>query len=1215
MSMVQWTQSGMPQPAEAFWRRQLSAPLPSRGLLPETDDAKTRVEAIVQTEMPAALSDALLQLACGDDASLQVLLLAVFHVFLDRLSVEGGANAVLCSVGPCPGDSAAMAPICARTRAGQSFRELVFELRETVLEARLHAGFDLRQIAALVPGRDPALLGRYVLASRQIGGAFPVGDAQLAFEIDRVGARLDLALHFDASRWREATARLLLNTFVELARRAVSDPRRSLADIGRLSVQVDEYGHRAPAGRTVIEMFEAAAQAYAQHPALVSMSSMPNLYDPGVPRWLPASMSYEALNGRANLLARALLARGAAPRAVVGILVEDPFKQIEAQLAVAKAGSAYLTLDERQPAGFLARLAASGVTHLIAETRLLQQVQAAGEPRLAVIDPDTAVVGIADPRNLAAGPDPASPCYVCYTSGTTGPAMKGVIVDHGAIANYTAWRMRAFASSSQDVTLQLVPWSADGSGANLFPTLCAGGTLVVPPRAARTDPGSLSLLMAHFGVTQMSLVPSVFRDLLPHLDANAVRRLKTLVLAGEPATAELLEATLALAPHTEVCNEYGPTEATIATTLYGGMRPDSVRVIGRPIDNARVRVANHCGDAMPVGLPGEIWIAGAGLARGYLNDPETTRERFVEDAEGCRWYRSRDAGLWDAHGNLRYVGRLDRELKRFGRRIDLALIEDRLRHLAPNAEVRVDLDTVNQTLRSWLVGQPQLDVQAIRASLASELPAEYVPQTLHVVARLPRLNSDGMDAAALPAAQRAMDELETAIAAGFEELLGLPSGTVGCASNFFELGGHSLKVTQLAGRMLTALRVNLRISEIYDAPTVEALARCVRERLGSAGRAIPRSPDSATYPASREQLRIYRASPGAAANRTVVVRWRKPVDPGRLERAVAALVDRHEALRTSFELVGGELRQRVHPSISIGRIGDAVRLGFAFALDTAPLLRVSVEGDSVVLETHALVADAASAALLEADLCALYEGHPLPLLPLRQRDWTEWAVAGGGPPAREASARFWRDRLAAGAPRLGLARVVSAARPRMLRTANLAGGVNDRAFLFAAFSVALAAVAGRTRFVIGLGTSGRVDRDLRGVVGNFDVAAPVVCAIKKNGRFSELVAQARSDIAGAQEHQYFPFELLAEAEALPRDASGHPVFEAAFRPHDGPAWDPPPCALAVTASAGTVTAAYDPDAVDPAAVERFLASFVASSAAFAARPDAGIDEVMSTLEA
>jgi amino acid adenylation domain-containing protein len=1210
--------------ARAYWSRQLASPLPGRSVLPDGDGAAVRVEATFEVAWSPALSAALLRLACEDDSSLYVLLLAVYHVFLDRLAVEEGEPAILCPTGESAGEVPIVVAIRARPRPTQRFSDLVFELREAVLEAHAHACFGQRELAGLTAEADPAALCRYVLLSRNLHGAPLVDGADLTFKIDHFEDRLILALRYDASQWEEQTAHRFLDVFTSLAERAAADPRRTVAEIGRLPIGMDERGRETSrTAATFVEMFEAAALAHPQHPALVSAVEMPNIYNPSMPKWFPVSLTYAALNGRANLLARALVGRGVRSGCVVGILVEDPFNQVGALIGVGKAGAAYLMLDERQPVDLQAHvLAMAGVEVLIAERHLVVRLPAAARPE-TVLYPDDAAAEVQDPRNLDARPDPTSPSYVCFTSGTTS-RMKGVVVEHAAVANYTAWRMRELASSSSDVTLQLVPWSADGSGANLFPTLCAGGTLVVASRVVRTDPARVAALMAHFGVTQMSLVPSVFREILGSLSADAVRQLRTLVLAGEPASAELVQRTLALAPNLTIYNEYGPTEATIASAAHRGMRPESLRVVGRPVDNVRLRVANHRGEPMPVGIPGEIWISGMGLARGYINDPALTRERFVEEAEGRRWYRSRDAGLWDADETLHYIGRLDRQRKHRGQRVDLAFLNGELRRIAGLQEVHVELGSDGSGLRAWVASAPDLDAGAIKASLARELPDYMIPETVRVVPWLPRLASGRVDVAALAreaecGAEREMSELEARIAEVFREVLGLHPGAVGPTSNFFELGGHSLKVTQLAGRLLAGVRVNLRISEIYDAPTVEALAKRVGERQGPAGKVIARAPERETHPASLGQERIYLRGEGAATNCTVVVDLKENIDPARLERTLMALVERHEALRTSFTFVGGELRQRIH--LAVNRIDGAAELGRPFALDVAPLLRASFASDRVVLETHALAADAESLAIIHSDLRALYDGATLPPLSLRHRDWTEWVAARMRTAAFQASARFWRDRLAGGAPRLTIATPPAATAKKKTKTktktflsAKLAPALADRTFLFATCAFTLAALARQTRFIVGLCTSGRFADGFQGVVGNFASMTPVICALERDARFSDLLLQSKYDLLDADEHQFYPFEQLAEAQVLPRDASGQPVFDVAIQHQGGPAWDDPSCALIVATSQDTVTVGYNPAAVATATAERFLAGFLQSSAVFAASPDVSLGDVIASME-
>jgi amino acid adenylation domain-containing protein len=832
-----------------YWRNRLSVRL-SEGIALERICAGGAEKPISRDILWGRdLTAALRRIARNDDLAFHLLSLGILHLVIERLGVgpHGAANVVLCPVsGETPSASGPVIASVTGVQGQRTFRDFLLGLRQAFLDAHEHACLNLDALRDLADLRQRSALGRYGLYSTELHGQalgeeWPwFSSGQLIFGVGRAGERTRCTLHFSEGWWDASTAEGILKILTRIAGRVARDPRRSTAEITRLPLRESQIvrtfvrgSHRSlkqPA--TVIGMFEAAAKMYADRPALATLTTRANLYDSSNPSIRRRSITFGSLNSRANQIAHALRSRGIGPGDRVALLLDDPIRHVEGILGVLKAGAAYLAIDPLQTEALTDRqMREAGCALLLTEDA--RRKPAAHTFQTNQLELHTSLTG--PDHNLSLRIHPSDVCYICHTSGTTG-ASKPVAIEHGGLANYVRWRLGALAIASSDVALQIVPWTADGSGSNLFPTLCAGALVVVGDAAVRAQPKRAAALMSAFNVTLMSLVPSVYRALLPELSPQELKKLRALVLAGEPLPADLVMETLAREPMIKIYNEYGPTEATIAAAFGRVKNAETALLIGRPIDNTRLLIANATLEPMPIGIPGEIYVSGVGVARGYLNDPRLTHEHFVRDRTGRRWYRTYDVGKWSKDGAIRFLRRLDRTVKRRGQRLSLDALEAEIRRTTGSTDVFVESGQAmngdggqGKRLRAWVGGVGHLDAAAVKRQLGMILPDHMIPDSVHGVPVLPRLGDGRVDTAALNrltrSRRRRLNRTETMVADLFRDLLGLSPEDVTADSNFFELGGHSLLVTQLAGRIQAKLRINLRISEIYNAPTVSALAR------------------------------------------------------------------------------------------------------------------------------------------------------------------------------------------------------------------------------------------------------------------------------------------------------------------------------------------------------------------------------------------------------
>jgi amino acid adenylation domain-containing protein len=1061
----------------AYWRERL-ADAPALLELP-TDHPRPAVQtfrgAHERIELPLELLERLQALGRSERATLYMVLLSAFQVLLSKYS--GSEDIVVGS------------PIAGRTRketeetigffvntlvlradlsGDPSFREVLRRVREDTLGAYEHQEVPFEKLVAeLQPERSlshtPLFQVMFALQN-----AVERGVALPGLEVSEAGAELASA-KFDLSLMPKATAqglRVGLNYSTDLFERGTVE--RMLGHLARVLEQVAanadvllsqlellgeaeralvlEAWNRTdaeyPAGVCIHELFEAQA---ARTPDATALSSA------GV------ALTYAALDRAANRLANHLRRRGVRPETRVGICLERGTELVVALLAVLKAGGAYVPLDPAYPAERLAfMLADSGAPLLL--TRLpLPEGLPPHAAEVVCLDADRERIEAESALAPAAGVLPENLAYVIYTSGSTGTP-KGVLVPHRGLANVARGHARDLGVGAGDRVLQFASPSFDASVFEMVMALAAGATLVLGTRETLAPGPDLLRLLREEEVTVATLPPSALA-VLPPAELPALR---TLMTAGEACPAELVERW---ALERRFFNLYGPTEATIWSTTAacapGGGRPP----IGRPVANTSAYVLDARGEPVPVGVPGELYVGGAGVSRGYAGRPELTAERFVPDRfgrqPGGRLYRTGDRVRWSARGELEFLGRTDAQVKVRGFRIEPGEIEGALRRSKGVADcVVVPREDVpgEKRLVAYVVGDVEAGV--LREHLRRELPEYMVPAAFVPLESLPLTPNGKLDRTALPAPEFAADaERYVAPRTPTEEVLAeiwaetLRLERVGVTESFFELGGHSLLATRVISRVRQVFAVEVPLRALFEGPTVAELAGRVEEIRRAGAPALPPVVPverAGPLPLSFAQERLWfidRLEPGSAVY-NIPVAWRLggALDAAALERALGEIVRRHEALRTVFAEVDGSPVQVIAPfggfalpvedlsGLSEADREAAVRQRAreearrAFDLSAGPLfraalLRLGEEDHVLLLSMHHIVSDGWSMGVFFRELSALYAAYheggesPLAELGVQYADYAVWQREHLRGEMLDRQLAYWKERLA-GAPEL-----------------------------------------------------------------------------------------------------------------------------------------------------------------------------------------------------
>jgi amino acid adenylation domain-containing protein/non-ribosomal peptide synthase protein (TIGR01720 family) len=797
------------------------------------------------------------------------------------------------------------------------------------------------------------------------------------------------------------------------------------------------------------------------------------------------ALTYGELDVRANRLARALRERGVGPDAPVGLLVERSLDLVVGILGILKAGGGYVPLDPEHPRERIAHtLADSGARVLVAQAHLRAGLPAV--PGMTeVIDPADPDLGrqSGDPLPVE-GPELCdSLAYVIYTSGSTG-VPKGTPVSHAHVTRLFAATDPWFGFGADDVWILFHSCAFDFSVWELWGALLHGGSVVVVPKRVSRSPEVFYRLLAQEGVTVLSQTPSAFRQLVQadEIVGEEVRRelrLRWVVFGGEALDLAMLRPWWARHPEDRprLVNMYGITETTVHVTWRplspADLEPPSWNPIGIPIPDLRVYVLDRHGAQVPPGVPGEICVAGMGVARGYLGRPDLTAARFVPDVlggrAGARLYRSGDLGRWLAAGELEYLGRIDHQAKVRGFRIELGEIESAIAaHRAVEEAVVLVRpgEEGDVTLVAYVVPRQgaALSLRDLRDGLAERLPEYMLPAALVTLGAMPLTPNGKTDRRALARIEPIAASPATAggePATPLEELLGgiwegvLSLAHVGRRDNFFALGGHSLLATRVVSRIRLTLGVEVPLLTLFEEPVLEGFARKVEQAL-ALRRAVPPpvEPVDRTdqLPLSFAQQRLWflqQLEPGNCAyNLPLVVRITGPLQPAVLARSLEEIVRRHEVLRTGFPQQEGRAWQRVEPVLAIDlpavdlrglpeplRAREAGRLHREearqpFDLERPPLLRARLlrtaeEEHHAVMVMHHIVTDEWSHGVFLNEIAALYRAFrsglptPLPELPVQYGDFVVWQRSWLQGPVLDELLDYWRSRLA-GMPALDL---------------------------------------------------------------------------------------------------------------------------------------------------------------------------------------------------
>ncbi|MEV3124052.1 amino acid adenylation domain-containing protein [Paenibacillus larvae] len=797
---------------------------------------------------------------------------------------------------------------------------------------------------------------------------------------------------------------------------------------------------------------------------------------------------------------------------------------------------------------------------------------------------------------------PEDLCYVIYTSGSTGRP-KGAMVEHRGMLNHLYAKIHDFRITGDSVIAQNASHCFDISVWQFFSALVTGGKVVIYPNELTLDAEAFIDHIQQDGVTILEVVPSYLSVLLEHLEPEqtGLEKLELLVVTGEALKPNLVGRWFGKYPGIRMANAYGPTEASDDITHYL-MEQDPGRVmlpVGSPVQNMTIYIVDEAGELCPVGVKGEIWVAGIGVGRGYLNQEEKTREAFTEDPfakePGVRLYKTGDIGRWLEDGNIEFLGRKDDQVKIRGYRIEIGEVENRLSEIAGIKEAVVTVrggEKTGKYLCAYVTGEEKIDTEKVKQELGRSLPDYMVPEYVVEMEKLPLTRNGKVDRKALPAPEKQgegsvsyeapVSGIEKKLAEIWGEVLDIDR--VGVNDNFFERGGHSLKVTRLVAQIHKQTNVRLSYKDVFERPTIRLLAECMGKAEQHKFRVIKPAPEAAFYPLSSEQKRMFiqqQIYPESTSyNISLVYHVEGPLNKAKIKDAFNRLIQRHESLRTCFTLVEDNPVQRVldHTEIDLSetvceeeQIEEAIHSFIRpFHLEQAPLFRVgfikqSSKNHILMIDMHHIISDGMSVDLIAADFFDLYAGVELPKLPIQYKDYVVWQNEKEYKEEVQKQEDYWMEVFEKDVSPLELPNDFKrnmgvleseASIASFVIDKDLTGKVRDFAvcknsslfvLLLAVYNVILSKCCAQEDIVVGTATSGRNHDDLTRVVGMFVKTVPLRNFPAEDKIFSRFLEEVHQNSLLSFQNQDYPFDMLVSKLNLGRDLNRNPLFDTFFQ--------------------------------------------------------------------
>ncbi|WP_229521544.1 non-ribosomal peptide synthetase [Paenibacillus monticola] len=1063
-----------------------------------------------------------------------------------------------------------------------NFQNLFLQTKETITSADENQNMSLEWLINQL-NLDSRLRTVILMDNIHNYGVVAGRNADMVFRFNKSDAAITFDIDYNAEIYQESTIDQIASHLIRFLSITLFQAALPISGIEIISEEEKQeilqvFNHTRqeyPSTSPVNRLFEQIADLYPDHPAL---------------QYEGEQWSYGFLNSKSNQIARYLNAKGISSAKPVGILMERSLEAVAAIIAVVKSGGVYVPIDPQYPEERVRfMIKDSGMELMITEQSLLNQYSA----HVECITTGHLEIYEQSQENLETINQADDLLYIMYTSGSTG-LPKGVLIEHKNVVRLVK-QTNYVQFQPNDRFIQTSPFVFDASTLELWGSLLNGLTLYLVDKETILDTEKLEDLLTSEKITIMWLTSPLFtQHARNHPEMFAA--LRYLFIGGDVLSNIQVQMVRRQCPEVKLINGYGPTENTTFSTCFHIQEdyPDRIP-IGSPIGNSVAYVMDEAGRLKPKGAIGELYVGGDGVARGYTNQAELNASNFIKDpyAEAGRLYKTGDLCRWLPGGILEYLGRKDQQVKIRGFRIEPSEIEHQLLKHSGIKQSRVIVRKDNQDERmlcAYLVCLNTLSTKEIIEFLAHDLPEYMLPTRFYQVDSIPLTTNGKVDVTSL-----IRDGLEFSDSVEFIEPEGsieekvavffkntLNKGKLGVLDDFFTSGGHSLSAAVLLTKINKEFKIRISLREFFANSTVRDTAKLIVSADQPIFPEMLEAEEQEVYPTSPAQNRMFILNQfkqaGTHYNVPIVLSLTGHLDKERFSKAIRRLIERHESLRTSFEIANGQLVQRIHPyvqnDILFREMNEAVDLAplhhfiQAFDLKQSSLIRVGIFSSSssehyMIMDIHHIITDGVSMKLLLNDLFALYREEELQPLRLQYKDYAVWQKKLHKDNWLKDQEGYWLQLFANEIPVLELP--TDYPRPavqsyegytiehhldvdmtRNLRA--LAHRTSSTLYmvLLAALNVMLANYTGNRNILIGSPTAGRGYEETRDIVGMFVNMVVMNNQPEVSLTFSKFLEQVKRNTLAAFDHQDFPFEELVDKLKIQRDTSRNPLFDVTF---------------------------------------------------------------------
>jgi len=1060
---------------EAYWQKQFEGEipvlnLPSDYVRPSVQQFEgERINFEIKEEM-----ERLNQLALETGSTLYMVLFAAFTLFLSKLSSQGDivvgtpvAGRRHPDLGNIIGMFVNTLAVRTDTSGQKKFRDFLTDVKENLLRAFENEDYQYEELVETVVtnrdlSRNPLFDTLFVLQNIDVMEIEIPGLRLKPYPYDSEISKFDLTLYCEEKRdglffsveystklFRQDTIRRFIRYFKKIVFDILNNKDLKIRGIeiisegerGQVLYAFNDTKAEYPRDEVIHTLFEEQVEKTPDRIAVVAPERDLGLVT--TPDIL--QLSYKKLNEQSDKLARVLRSKGVHSNEVVGIMVERSVEMILGIMSILKSGGAYLPLDPQKPELrsrfilqdcnaklLLTRNVFSGKTDIICEVINFENLNLAKKGYEHI--------------EMPVHSSPTDIAYLMYTSGSTGTP-KGVMIEHRSVLNRLHWMQKNYPIGREDVILQKTPFTFDVSVWELFWWSFQGASVCMLDPGDEKDPEQIVNAIGTHQITTIHFVPSMLNIFLRFFENSDILRrlgsLKRVFASGEALGPDLVKRFYNIykeRDQAKLINLYGPTEATIDVSYFNCSTAKGLEKvpIGRPIDNIKLFVLDKDLMLLPVGICGELYISGLGVARGYLNQVELTKEKFLENPffANERLYCTGDLVRWLADGDLEFLGRIDHQVKIRGFRVELGEIESKLlsHDDIREAVVLAGVEgTGDKYICAYIVSNIEFEISELRGYLSNDLPDYMIPTYFMQIEKIPLTPNGKIDRRALPAPElkagegyiAPRNEVEEKLTELWSIVLGVEKDIIGINSNFFEWGGQSLKATILIAKMHKAFNVKVPIAEIFKTPSIRGISQFIIKAKEDKYVSIEKVEKKDYYALHSAQKRLYLLHQmdleSTAYNMPLAVILEGVLGKAKLEDTFRKLIQRHESLRTSFHMIADEPVQKIHEDVEfeieyydltakaredmrkqdenyhsnqsfIEQIHHFVQ---PFDLSYAPLLRVGLikieeERHVLMVDMHHIISDGISMDVFIKEFMSLYGGEELFPLGIQNKDFSEW---------------------------------------------------------------------------------------------------------------------------------------------------------------------------------------------------------------------------------